>query len=70
MSVTMYGTHCSHCNVMEMKLKKAGIPYDYVDDLETVVSMGRANNISSMPIVVADGRVMDFTEAMKWVSER
>ena len=69
MEVTMYGTHCSQCNVMEAKLKKAGIPFTYVDDEQKVLEMGRDNGISMMPIVVVDGKIMSYTEAIKWLKE-
>lgn len=63
----MYGTHCSRCGVMEMKLKRAKIPFTYIDDQDKVVELGKANNINSMPIVVVDGKVMDFTQALEWL---
>ncbi len=69
MNVTMYGTHCSQCNVMEAKLKKAGIPFNYIDDEDTVVKFGREHNISMMPIVVVDGNVMNYSEALRWIKE-
>ncbi len=69
MNVVMYGTHCSQCNVMEAKLKKANIPYTYIDDEKTVVEFGKSNGINMMPIVVVDGKVMNYSEALKWVKE-
>ena len=69
MEVTMYGTHCSQCKVMEAKLNKANIPFTYIDDEAAVIQFGRDHGITMMPIVVVDDKVMNYTEAIKWLKE-
>lgn len=56
------------CNVLEKKLKEAKIEFDVVDDRDAVVNLGRENKILSAPILKVDDKVMNFTDAVKWVN--
>lgn len=67
--VTLYTTHCPMCGVLEKKLRGAKIEFDTVDDKDTVVNIGRENKIMSAPILKVDDKVMNFTDAVKWVNE-
>lgn len=67
--VTLYTTHCPMCGVLEKKLKASNIEFDTVDDIDTVVNIGKENGIMSAPILKVDDKVMGFAEAVKWVNE-
>lgn len=65
MKVVLYSTHCPRCKVLESKLKQMGIPYEEVNDVETMKKMG----IMSAPMLSVDGELMDFTMAVNKVHE-
>lgn len=68
--VTLYSTHCPKCRVVEMKLKQLGIEHQIIDDVDTVVKIGQDQHILSAPILEADGKFMNFQEAVKFINER
>ena len=63
--VTLYTIGCPKCVVLEKKLKLAGIDFDTITDIEAIQKTG----YTAVPILEADGRFMEFTEAVKWVNE-
>ena len=68
--VTLYSTHCPKCRVVEMKLKQLGIEHQIIDDEDTVVKIGQDQHILSAPILEADGKFMNFQDAVKFINER
>lgn len=62
--VTLYTTHCPKCNVLTAKLNEKGIPYEEVDDVNTMIS----KNIMTAPYLEVDGNLMDFVNAVNWVN--
>lgn len=66
--VTLFTTHCPSCNALKLKLDRKGVKYNTVDDSEEVVKKGRDNGIMSAPILEVDGKVMAFSDAVKWVN--
>ena len=66
MSVVLYSTHCPKCNVLEKKLKSAGIEYEEVDDVNVMLGMG----LTSAPNLEVDGQIMDFAQATNWIKEQ
>ena len=68
--ITLYSTHCPKCRVVEMKLAQKGIEFTMVDDLDKVVEVGQTQHIMSAPILEADGKFMNFNDAVKFINER
>ena len=68
MKATIYTTHCPNCTMLESKLKLKGIHFDTIDDKDIIVSIGRANNILSAPILEVDGTFYKLQDALKWVN--
>lgn len=66
MDVTFYSTHCPKCKVLEIKLNQAKIPYLVNDDVEEMKSLG----IKAAPALKIDDQVLDFSSAIKWISNR
>ena len=66
MTVTMYSTHCPKCRVLETKLKSKNIPFDVVDDVKEMTNLG----IKSLPMLMVDGKLMDFSDANNWIKEQ
>ena len=64
MCVTIYTLPtCGKCNVLKAKMNAKGIEFNEVQDTEQMSNMG----ISEVPVLDVDGKMMDFSEARKWV---
>ena len=62
--ITLYTTHCPKCKVIEKKLAQKNIQYIEVTDVSKMTELG----FKSAPILEVDGRIYDFKEANKWVT--
>ena len=63
--VTLYKTPtCPRCKVLMIKLDKAGIQYDVVDDMSTMAERG----IKQAPILEVNGELLDLTAANNWIN--
>ena len=63
--VTLYKTPtCPRCKVLMIKLDKAGIQYDIVDDMSTMAERG----IKQAPILEVNGELLDLTAANNWIN--
>ena len=62
--VKLYSTHCPRCNVLEKKLDQNGIRYEVIEDEQTIINKG----FMTVPMLEVDEKVMDFSEAIRWVS--
>ncbi len=65
-NVILYSNGCPKCQVIESKLKAKNINYTVSNDLEELYSFG----FSSLPVVSAFGKFMNFPEANRWVNEQ
>ena len=64
MCVTIYTLPtCGKCNVLKAKMNDKGIAFNEVQDTELMSAM----KISEVPVLEVDGKMMDFSEARKWV---
>ena len=64
MDVTIYSTGCPKCNVLKKKLDISKIKYNLVSDVDVMTSKG----FLSAPMLEVDGKVMDFKQAIEWLS--
>lgn len=64
--VTLYGTGCPKCKILEAKLNKKNIKYQEFTDVDKMLDMG----IKSVPYLKVDSKLMDFTEANDWVNKQ
>lgn len=63
--VTLYKTPtCPRCKVLMIKLDKAGIQYDVVEDMSTMAERG----IKQAPILEVNGELLDLTAANNWIN--
>ena len=63
--VIVYTIHCPACDVLEKKLRKAGIDYDIIDDVE------KMTNIEQFPMMQVNcGPLMTLKEANQWIKEK
>ena len=65
MSVVLYTNHCPCCEVLEGRLKAAGIRYRVVDDVRLMLEMG----LTSAPMLETDEMMMNYPAALKWLEE-
>jgi glutaredoxin len=66
MEVIFYSTNCPKCKVLKAKMNQKGIEYKEVNDVDFMLSKG----IKSAPSIEIDGRIMDFSESVKWVGSK
>ncbi len=64
MNVVLYTTHCPKCKVLKKKLDIAGIEYQIEEDVDVMTDKG----FLSAPMLEVDDKVMDFSEAVRWVN--
>ena len=62
----LYSTGCPRCNVLKKKLAEKDIDYTENNSVDEMVSMG----IMEVPVLSVDGKLLDFSEAVKWVNEK
>ena len=62
----LYSTDCPRCRVLEGKLKEAGVDFTVSHNVEELIGLG----FDSAPVLEADGRKMNFTEAVQWLKKR
>ena len=65
--ITIYSKEgCPKCRVLKMKLDKKGIEYAECLDTEKMQEMG----LKSLPVMLcADGELLKFEEAVKYVNQ-
>lgn len=61
----LYSIGCPKCEVLSIKLREARIAYEICSDLATLANLG----IDEVPMLFADGVMMNFAEAIEWVNE-
>lgn len=57
---------CPKCKVLKMKLDKAGLEYEVVEDVEVMQELG----IKSLPYLqLSSGKLLDFVAAIAFAKE-
>ena len=56
----LYSTGCARCGVLKRKLSEKGISYE-----AEMLRLG----FTEVPMLVADGKTMKFSEAVQWVNQ-
>lgn len=62
---TLYSNNCPKCVVLKRKLDEKGLSYDVVSDVQELIDKG----FTTMPILFYNGKLMDFSEAIKYLKE-
>lgn len=63
--IILYTIDCPKCKVIETLLKKKGIQYESVRDVEQMVQKG----FKDCPKLEVNGQLYGFTEAVKLIQE-
>ncbi len=62
-NIILYSTGCPRCKVLKLKLDKANIPYETVEDVDAIIAAG----YKSAPVLKVGEKFYDFGEAVKWI---
>lgn len=63
MKPILYSTNCPKCNTLKKKMEMSKIDFEVNTNQDDIKALG----ISSAPVLVVDGVVMDFAKAVDWV---
>ena len=66
--MTVYSTGCPKCKILVKKLLQKEIPFELVDDEETVMKIASTNCIQSVPFVEYKGNIYLFEEIVKLIN--
>lgn len=64
--IKMYSTHCPKCKILEAKLKQKNIEYEECSDITEMLNKG----IQTVPVLEVEGKMLNFSEAVRWINER
>lgn len=64
--VTLIGTGCPRCKILESKLKNKNINFIDSDNIDEAID----NGFMSAPVLKVDNEYMDFGAAVKWVNNQ
>ena len=62
----LYSTGCPKCHTLERKLDEKHVSYEIVSDVDIMGRLG----IQQVPVLEVDGKMLDFSEAIRWVNEQ
>lgn len=64
--ITLYTTNCPRCSVLEKKLEMKNITFEKNENVDEMLKLG----FTSAPMLKVDEKIMDFTDALRWVGEQ
>ena len=64
--VIVYSTGCPQCEALEQMRDRHQIQYPVCSDREKMLSMG----LTHVPVLEANGTLMNFKEAITWIGAR
>lgn len=64
--IKMYSTKdCPKCQILKTKMNEKKIPYEVCEDVEEMISL----NILSVPHLLVNDKLINFTSAIQWVNQ-
>lgn len=63
-NIVLYSTGCPRCKALEQALNRAGIVYDYCDNIDTIAGLG----VKYVPILEVNDELMDYAAALGWIN--
>jgi len=64
MNIILYTIGCPKCKILESKLKSKSINFTMVSDEKILEEKG----FDLLPVLEVDGKIMNFSDAVKWVN--
>ncbi len=53
--------------MLKKKLDVRNIKYEIIENINAIQKIGEEHNIKTVPILEANGKIMDFKSAVKWL---
>ena len=60
----LYSTGCPRCKILKKKLSEMGVEYVENNNVDEMLALG----FNDVPMLSVDGKLMNFSEAVKWLS--
>lgn len=60
---------CPKCAILKKKLTQKGIEFTEIEDEKELIRIGRANKITSAPILKVNNAVFNLSTANDWVND-
>ena len=61
--IILYSSDCPKCKTLKSKLDQKKINYQICNDIELMIK----KHFLSLPLLEVDNKIMNYTEAIKWV---
>ena len=62
--------NCGKCNMVKGMLRAKGLPFEAIDDFETVMEKSEETGMMEMPIIVTpENDIYNGTEAVRYVKK-
>ena len=68
--VKVYSNGCPRCIVTKNLLDEKGVEYELISDNETIVKVGRENQILSMPFIEIDNTFIADKKLHEWLHQQ
>lgn len=65
-TIILYTTGCPRCTVLKKKLDEKGVEYEQNTNTEDMLAVG----IDEVPVLKVNDKLLNFAEAVKWVSSQ
>ena len=62
----LYSTGCPRCKILKKKLSEMGVEYVENNNVDEMLALG----FNDVPMLSVDGKLMNFSEAVKWHTGR
>ena len=59
----LYSTGCPRCKMLKKKLSEMGVEYVENNNVDEMLALG----FNDVPMLSVDGKLMNFSEAVKWL---
>ena len=66
--INFYTTHCAQCMVAEQTMKRKGIQFNVIDDMDAILEIADKNGIGGAPFAEIDGEFYRFPDLMKFIN--
>ena len=63
--IILYSTGCPKCAVLKKKLERAQLHFEENKDVDAMRLLG----IKSAPMLDVDGKLLNFSDAVRWVND-
>lgn len=64
--VTLYSTNCPRCKVLEKKLEQREVEYVKNTSVDEMLALG----MTQAPMLMVDGKPLDFAQANEWLNNQ